>query len=112
MDIRVGRYVVAAHQLLSIDMFAKVFAKVVAFTEQFTARLGPPLPLETLGFRPVERASAEPDYPSSTCYVRVVRLGFGWAGPRTLLLRGRGRAKPVGRSRAERCLERVFGGSR
>ena len=76
-------------------MFAKVFAKVFAVAEQFTERLSPPLPPETLGFRPVGGAAAEPDYPPSTCYVRVVRLGSSLVDQESPAIRGQGRAKVV-----------------
>jgi hypothetical protein len=38
--------------------FAKVFAQLFAFTEQFTEQLGPPPPPATLGFRAAVRAAA------------------------------------------------------
>jgi len=81
--------------------FAKAFAELFAFTEQFTERLIPPPPLETLGTRPGAGTSAESDYPPSTCYVRVVRLGFGYRNRRHVSIRGWGRAgtlpEPEGR---------------
>ena len=81
--------------------FAKAFAELFAFTEQFTEQLGPPPPPETLGFPAADQACAGPDYPPSTCYVRVVRLGFGYRNRRHVGIRGRGRAgtlpEPEGR---------------
>ena len=57
-----------------------------------TRTVGPPLPPETLGFRTIERQAAEPDYPPSTCCVRVVRLGCSWSDLNSQMIRGQGRA--------------------
>ena len=58
-----------------MSILAKVFTKPFAVGEDLGAHPGPPLPPETLGFRTIEHQAAEPDYPPSTCCVRVVRLG-------------------------------------
>jgi hypothetical protein len=73
-------------------LLVKVLVKVFAVGEQFDAYLGPPLPPETLGFRTTEEAAAEPDYPPSTCCVRVVRFGCCWWNLDGQMIRGQGRA--------------------
>src|SRR5450755_4128937 len=57
-----------------MSLLAKVFTGLFAVSEDLGEYHGPPLPPETLGFRRIEGATAEPDYPPSTCCVRVVRL--------------------------------------
>jgi len=73
-------------------LLVKVLIKVFAVGEQFDAYLGPPLPPETLGFSRIEGATAEPDYPPSTCCVRVVRFGCCWWNLDGQMIRGQGRA--------------------
>jgi hypothetical protein len=53
-------------------LLVKVFTKVFVVDEQLREQVGPPLPPETLGLRILQEAAAEPDYPPSTCCVRVV----------------------------------------
>jgi hypothetical protein len=76
-------------------VFAKVVAKVFAVTDRSTDYLEPAPPLETLGYWLIAYASAEPDYPPSTCYVRVVRLGFGCRADQHVGIRGQGRAEAL-----------------
>jgi hypothetical protein len=73
-------------------LLVKVLIKLLAVGEQFDEYLGPPLPPETLGFPRIEGATAEPDYPPSTCCVRVVRLGCCWSNLDGQMIRGQGRA--------------------
>ena len=73
-------------------LLVKVLTKPLAIGEQFDEYLGPPLPPETLGFPRIEGATAEPDYPPSTCCVRVVRLGCCWSNLDGQVIRGQGRA--------------------
>ena len=68
----------------------KVLAKPLAVGEQFDEHLDPPLPPETLAFPRVECATAQPDYPPSTCCVRVVRLCCCWSNVGGEVIRGRG----------------------
>lgn len=71
-------------------LLVKVLFKLLAIDEQFDEYLGPPLPPETLGFPRIEGATAEPDYPPSTCCVRVVRFGCCWSKLDGQMIRGRG----------------------
>ena len=73
-------------------LLVKVLIKVFAVGEQFDAYPGPPLPPETLGFSRIEGATAEPDYPPSTCCVQVVRLGCSRSDQNSQIIRGQGRA--------------------
>ena len=73
-------------------LLVKVLIKLLVVGEQFDEYLGPPLPPETLGFPRIEGATAEPDYPPSTCCVRVVRLGCCWSNLWSQMIRGQGRA--------------------
>jgi hypothetical protein len=73
-------------------LLVKVLIKLLAISEQFDEYLGPPLPPETLGFPRIEGATAEPDYPPSTCCVRVVRFGCWWSNLDGQMIRGQGRA--------------------
>ncbi len=74
-------------------LFVKVFIQLFADGEELSAYLGPPLPPETLGFRAFGEAAADPDYPPSTCCVRVVRIGSGWSVLRSQMIRGQGRIR-------------------
>ena len=73
-------------------LLVKVLIKLLAVGEQFDEYLGPPLPPETLAFPRIEGATAQPDYPPSTCCVRVVRLCCCWSNVDGKLIRGQGRA--------------------
>jgi len=73
-------------------LLAKVLTKLLTLGEQFDEYLGPPLPPETQGFRAIQEAVAEPDYPPSTCCVRVVRFGCCWSSLDGQMIRGQGRA--------------------
>ena len=73
-------------------LLVKVLIKLFAVGEQFDEYLGPPLPPETLGFLRIEGVTAEPDYPPSTCCVRVVRFGCCWSNLDGQMIRGQGRA--------------------
>ena len=73
-------------------LLVKVLIEVLAVGEQFDEYLGPPLPPETLGFPRIESATAQPDYPPSTCCVRVVRLCCCWSNLGGQVIRGQGRA--------------------
>ena len=73
-------------------LLVKVLIKLFAVDEQLDEYLGPPLPPETLGFPMLEGATAEPDYPPSTCCVRVVRFGCCWSNLDGQMIRGQGRA--------------------
>jgi hypothetical protein len=75
-----------------MSLLAKVFTGLFAVSEDLGEYHGPPLPPETLGFRRIEGATAEPDYPPSTCCVRVVRLGCCWSNLDGQMIRGQGRA--------------------
>ena len=70
-------------------LFVKVLIKLLPADEQFDEYLGPPLPPETLGIPTIEGATAEPDYPPSTCCVRVVRFGCCWSNLDGQMIRGR-----------------------
>ena len=78
--------------LLTVKVYEEVFVELVADDEQFGEYPGPPLPPETVGFRALVGASAEPDYPPSTCCGRVVRLGYSWSDLSSQMIRGQGRA--------------------
>jgi hypothetical protein len=73
-------------------LLVKVLSEVLTVGEDFAEHQGPPLPPETLGFRRIEGATARPDYPPSTCCVRVVRLGCCWSNLYGQMIRGQGRA--------------------
>ncbi len=73
-------------------LLVKVLIKLRAIGEQFDEHLGPPLPPETLGFPRLAGATAKPDYPPSTCCVRVVRLCCCWSNLDGQMIRGQGRA--------------------
>jgi hypothetical protein len=73
-------------------LLVKVLIKLLALGERFDEYLGPPLPPETLAFPRIECPTAEPDYPPSTCCVRVVRLGCRRSDQKSQIIRGQGRA--------------------
>jgi hypothetical protein len=73
-------------------LLVKVLAELLAASEQFDEHRGPPLPPETLAYQWIECATAQPDYPPSTCSVRVVRLCCCWSKMDRTLIRGQGRA--------------------
>jgi hypothetical protein len=73
-------------------LLVKVLIKVFAVGEQFVAYLGPLLAPETLGFSRIKGATVEPDYPPSTCCVRVVRFGCCWSNLDGQMIRRQGRA--------------------
>jgi hypothetical protein len=75
-----------------MSMLAKVFTNPFDGGEDLGEQPGPPLPPETLGFRAIEHQAAEPDYPPSTCCVRVVRLGCNSSDLNSQIIRGQGRA--------------------
>jgi len=56
-------------------LFAEVLTKLLVDGEYFDEYLRPPQPPKTLGICATWWWAAEPDYPPSTCCVRVVRLG-------------------------------------
>ena len=64
-------------------LFAEVLTEFLVDGEYFGEYLCPPQPPETLGIGATWWWAAEPDYPPSTCCVRVVRLGccseIGWS---------------------------------
>ena len=70
----------------------KVFGELFVVDEQLDEQPGPPLPPETLRFHGIGGCAADPDYPPSTWYVRVVRIGGRCTGLEALLFRGQGRA--------------------
>jgi hypothetical protein len=64
-------------------LFAEVLTELLVVGEYFGEYLRPPQPPERLRICPTVWFAAEPDYPPSTCCVRVVRFGC-WvasAGP-------------------------------
>lgn len=75
-----------------MSILANVFIKLFVVGEDLDAHPGAPLPPETLGFRTIEHQAAEPDYPPSTCCVRVVRLGCRRSDQKSQTIRGQGRA--------------------
>ena len=75
-----------------MSLIVKALIKVLAVGDQFDEYLGPLLPPETQGFPRIEGVTAEPDYPPSTCCVRVVRFGCCWSDLNGQVIRGQGRA--------------------
>jgi hypothetical protein len=75
-----------------MSLLVKVLIKLLAGGEQFGEYLGPPQPPETQGFPRVKGATAEPDYPPSTCCVQVVRFGCSRSDQNSQIIRGQGRA--------------------
>jgi hypothetical protein len=73
-------------------LLVKVLAELLAVGEQFDEHRGPALPPETLAFPRIQGATAQPDYPPSTCCVRVVRLCCYWSKVDGQAIRGQGRA--------------------
>ncbi|MGZ4316092.1 MAG: hypothetical protein ACXVRS_09690, partial [Gaiellaceae bacterium] len=57
------------------QLLAEVLAELLVVSEHFDEYLRPPQPPGTLGTCRSLGWAAEPDYPPSTCGVRVVRLG-------------------------------------
>lgn len=72
-------------------LLVKVLIKLFVVGEYFSEYPDTPLPPETLGFPRLNGAAARPDYPPSTCCVRVVRPGFWWSNLDSQMIRGQGR---------------------